>query len=79
MNNTIKFDMADSVKRICDMDKKTQKCCVTTAIPEDAQEAMAYVPFQLDKTAYSPEKALDEGSLFVSLNRPFCGRSLLNE
>ncbi len=79
MKDTVKFDMADSVKRLCDMDMKMKKLCVTTAIPADYQDAMAYVPFQLDKTAYTPEKALEEGSLFTTLNRPFCGRSLLNE
>ena len=41
--------------------------------------AMAYVPFQLDKTTYSPEVALCEGTLFKVLNKPFCGRSLMNE
>ncbi len=77
MKETVKFDMADTVKMLCKAEDKVN--CVATAFPEDYQNAMAYVPFQLDKTAYAPEKALDEGSLFVTLNRPFCGRSLLNE
>ncbi len=79
MKDTVKFDMAESVKRICEMDTKAKKVCISSQIPADATEAMAYIPFQLDKAAYSPEKALDEGSYFVSLNKPFCGRSLMNE
>ncbi len=79
MKDTVKFDMADSVKRLYEMDVKPHKCCVTTQLPADVAEAMAYIPFQLDKTAYTPEIALDEGSFFTALNKPFCGRSLLNE
>ncbi len=53
--------------------------CVTTALPENPVVTMAYVPFQLDKTAYSPERALMEGTLFTTLNKPFHGRSICNE
>lgn len=52
--------------------------CVTTAFPTDTVVAMAYVPFQLDKTSYSAEMALCEGTLFPVLNKPFCGRSVVN-
>ena len=52
--------------------------CVTAALPENPAVTMAYVPFQLDKTSYSVEKALCEGTLFTSLNKPFCGRSVMN-
>lgn len=74
MSDTIKFNMADSVARLAQMEHKRH--CVTTALPHDPQVTMAYVPFQLDKTAYTPEKALDEGTLFTTLNKPFCGRSI---
>lgn len=77
MNNTLKFDMADTVSCICN--KEPGKHCVTTSLPADTVVAMAYVPFQLDKTAYCPEQALKNGTLFTVLNKPFCGRSLLNE
>ena len=49
-----------------------------TEFPNDTVVAMAYVPFQLDKTSYSAEKALCEGTLFPVLNKPFCGRSVMN-
>ncbi len=52
--------------------------CVITAFPNDTVVAMAYVPFQLDTTSYSAEKALCEGTLFPVLNKPFCGRSVMN-
>lgn len=77
MDNTIKCNVADSVLRMATSDCKTN--CVTTALPANPVVAMAYVPFQLDKTTYSPEIALCEGTLFKVLNKPFCGRSLLNE
>ena len=52
--------------------------CVTTALPVDTVVAMAYVPFQLDNTSYPADKALCEGTLFPVLNKPFCGRSVMN-
>ena len=63
------------------MRKPNEDCpcnCVTTEFPKDTVVAMAYVPFQLDKTSYSAEIALCEGTLFPVLNKPFCGRSVMN-
>ena len=77
MQNTIQFDMADTVARLARAEQRP--CCVSTAFPNDPQVTMAYVPFQLDKTSYTPEKALMEGTLFTTLNKPFYGRSLCNE
>ncbi len=77
MDNTLKFDMADTVSCLCN--KGNSKHCVTTAFPDDTVVAMAYVPFQLDKTSYTPEQALQIGTLFKVLNKPFCGRSVINE
>lgn len=44
-----------------------------SAIPFDAEVAMAYVPVQTDTTMYDEMKALQEGTLFPSLNKPFAG------
>lgn len=77
MDNTIKCNMVDTVSRLSASTCKLN--CVTTEFPEDTVVAMAYVPFQLDKTSYSPEVALREGTLFPILNKPFCGRSVINE
>ena len=86
MSNTIQFDMAEIVSRQAkalsrqdDMDCNCHKHCVVSTLPDDPQVTMAYVPFQLDKAAYTPEKALMEGTLFTTLNKPFYGRSLCNE
>ena len=86
MSNTIQFDMAEIVSRQAkalsrqdDMDCNCHKNCVVSTLPDDPQVTMAYVPFQLDKAAYTPEKALMEGTLFTTLNKPFYGRSLCNE
>ena len=77
MDNTIKCNMADTVSRLSVSTCKLN--CVTTEFPADTVVAMAYVPFQLDKTSYSPEVALREGTLFPILNKPFCGRSVTYE
>lgn len=77
MQNTIQFDMAEAVAKLAKAEQRP--CCVTTALPAEPVVAMAYVPFQLDKTAYTPEMALMEGTLFTTLNKPFCGRSICNE
>ena len=77
MDSKMKFDLADMA---CELYRpKANFCCVTTALPEDAAVTMAYIPFQLDKTTYTPEMALQEGTLFTTLNKPFNGRSLCNE
>lgn len=44
------------------------------ALPKDAAVTMAYIPLQTDLEAYSDEKALDKGTLFPSLSKPFKGR-----
>ena len=36
--------------------------------------AMAYVPWQYFKNVYEPEKALQIGTIFPELNKPFYGR-----
>ena len=43
------------------------------ALPEDTVTAMAYIPFQTDTRQYSPDRALENGTLFVDLNKPFLG------
>jgi len=35
---------------------------------------MAYVPFQQWSETYEPARALDDGTLFPVLNKPFYGR-----
>ena len=44
---------------------------VPSPLPKNTTVTMAYVPFQLDKTAYDDEEALKEGTLFPCLNKPF--------
>ncbi len=75
MDKKEKFSLADYVD--C-MSKPKESDCVVTTLPEDTAVTMAYIPFQLDKTCYSPEKALQEGTLFPTLDKPFFGRRILN-
>ena len=43
------------------------------SLPKRTSEAMAYVPFQQYGATYQPEQALDNGTLFPDLNKPFAG------
>ncbi|MBC8534779.1 spore coat associated protein CotJA [Clostridiales bacterium NSJ-40] len=45
-------------------------------LPENMVVAMAYVPFQQFSKVYTPEKALDNGTLFPELDKPFYGRQV---
>ncbi len=44
-----------------------------SALPENPQVAMSYVPFQTDMTTYDDMTALKCGTLFPVLNKPFLG------
>ena len=44
------------------------------ALPEDATVTMAYVPLQLELVTYDEDKALNNGTLFPVLNKPFLGK-----
>ncbi len=44
------------------------------AIPKDASVTMAYIPLQETLESYSADKALEKGTLFPDLNKPFKGR-----
>ncbi len=42
-----------------------------SALPSDTVTTMAYVPFQTDKTVFEAEVALNKGTLFTDLYKPF--------
>lgn len=42
-----------------------------SALPDDIVTAMAYVPFQTDKSMFDTEVALSKGTLFSDLYKPF--------
>ena len=41
------------------------------SLPAAATPTMAYIPLQLDLMSYETDKALCEGTLFPTLNKPF--------
>ncbi len=47
-----------------------------SALPDDTVAAMAYVPFQTDKSMFETEIALSKGTLFTELYKPFCRGAL---
>ena len=72
MNNTKSFDMAQAAAAF--NAAGSPFCCVSTPLPDSPVPAMAYVPFQTDKTAFEPSQALMNGTLFAVLNKPFKGK-----
>lgn len=50
-----------------------QPSCPKTTLPNNTTVTMAYVPYQLDANAYCPEVALQNGTLFPALDKPFFG------
>jgi len=51
--------------------KKFDSFKVIGALPEDMVTAMAYVPYQTDKSMFDTEVALSKGTLFTDLYKPF--------
>ncbi len=48
---------------------------IASPLPEYVVPAMAYVPYQQQTKQYSTEQAIEKGTLFPVLNKPFlCGR-----
>lgn len=45
-----------------------------TPLPEELSLAMAYIPFQTYGDVFPAEKALEAGTLFPDLDKPFYGR-----
>ena len=59
-----------------DSNKEFQSFTALSSLPDNTVNAMAYVPFQTDKTMYDEETALSNGTLFTILNKPFCRGAL---
>lgn len=56
----------------CNQSKKNEYFSISLSpLPDNAAVAMAYVPFQTDTSVYDDTKALEEGTLFPVLNKPF--------
>ena len=60
-------------------DKKSDDCGAKAcpmpvgAFPADTPLAMAYVPYQVWETPYEEDVALQRGTIFRSLDKPFIG------
>ena len=67
--------MIDNSRRFYRQDGARSCTCrdAVTSFPEDYGLAMAYVPVQTDLTIYDDMQALDIGTLFPVLNKPFLG------
>lgn len=45
-----------------------------SAFPANTPVGMCYVPFQQWETPYAENIALERGTMFPSLDQPFCGK-----
>ena len=70
-NHTLKGELTVDEYRI---DSTCQTDGGITPLPKDPQVAMAYIPFQQLGSVYTAERALDAGTLFPELDKPFYGR-----
>ncbi len=60
--------------------QEPEKTCVTcarnnsmSAFPAETPVGMAYVPYQQWKNVYEPSVALERGTIFEDLDKPFLG------
>lgn len=73
MDNEKSFDMSVAAANLVNKDCRRAINCPSTKFPENTAVTMAYVPYQLDRTAFSPAEALERGTLFTTLYKPFLG------
>lgn len=78
MNINESFDLAKEVVNVVKAETGSLDC-PDSALPSNPTVTMAYIPYQLDRSAYTPEKALEAGTFFTSLDKPFTGRSNVDE
>ena len=61
-------------KKPDDKDDCVKACPLPVGMfPEDTPLAMAYVPYQVWETPYEEDVALQRGTIFRSLDKPFIG------
>lgn len=70
MNLTDMLDAAETGAVWCRGDKMS-------AFPAETPLGMAYVPYQQWKNVYEPSTALDRGTVFEDLDKPFLGEKPL--
>lgn len=51
----------------------TSETAARSPFPKDYSNAMAYIPFQTNSDTYDEIKALERGTLFPVLDKPFLG------
>lgn len=69
MNLTDMLEAAEAGK-VCTLCPKDSRM---SAFPAETPVGMAYVPYQQWKNVYEPSVALDRGTVFEDLDKPFLG------
>ena len=62
--------------RLTDM-REDNRPMPTAPLPENPVVAMAYIPFQQFDRTFAPERALEAGTLFPELDKPFYGKQVM--
>ena len=47
---------------------------IITELPKELSFAISYVPYQVNPSKFSSEEALDKGTLYPALYKPFTGK-----
>ena len=64
-------------KRMIDLNEKDMRSFGDARLTDNFPLAMAYVRRQRLDKMYPPETALERGTLFPELDKPFCGRTVM--
>lgn len=71
MNNYRPYGYPQQTSYACENVRTNCTCKATSALPENPVVAMAYVPYQECNDVYPCEKALQMGTIFPVLDKPF--------
>lgn len=55
-------------------DNEVSPVNITTELPKELSFAISYVPYQVNPSKFSSGEALDKGTLFPALYKPFTGK-----
>ncbi len=72
-NSAYNMNMPARNNNSCNCNSNSGSSCMNDPL-SDLPVAMAYVPWQTWKDLYEIDKALEVGTIFEELNKPFLGR-----
>lgn len=61
------------------LSKTKEQYVSMSPLPENPVTTMAYVPFQTNTQTYEPSVALQQGTLYPDLDKPFLGSRMMKK